>query len=120
MEQALARLENLVHERSRVIRERGDRLAARIDAFLATAGVSISDRPTAEAPTAITRIEPTSADTSDEHVPDRGIQARIEQTEQRIELALDRDDEFLTWLEEQFEAIPSEVRCPLEGSSSAA
>ena len=29
-------------------------------------------------------------------------------------------DEFLTWLEEGFEAIPPEVRCPLEGSSSAA
>jgi hypothetical protein len=115
VEQALARLENLVHEHSRAIRERGDRLAARMDALLAKSG---SDRPPAEAPTATTRIEPTSA--NDEPVPDHGIQARIEQTERRIAQAHDRDDEFLTWLEERFEAIPPEVQCPQEGSSSAA
>jgi len=117
--QALAELEHRVHERSRALRERGDRLAAQIEAFLATAGVPMRARPTAEAPTAPTRTEPSSPD-PDEHLPCPGIEAQLEQTEQRLEQAHHLDDEFLTWLEERFEAIPSKERCPLEGSSSAA
>jgi hypothetical protein len=109
--QALAELEHRVHERSRALRERSDRLAAQIEAFLATTGVSMRDRPTAPS---------TPADTADEHGLGGGIQAQIEQVEQRLQQAHNVDDEFLTWLEERFEAIPPEVRCPLEGSSSAA
>jgi len=114
---ALAELEHRVHERSRALRERGDRLAAQIEAFLATAGMSMRDRPTVEAPTAPTTTEPTSDEPDDEHIVDRSIEAQLEHTEQRLEQAHQLDDEFLTWLEERFEAIPLEVQCP---SSSAA
>ncbi len=123
--QELAGLEKWAQERSHAIRERGDRLAAQLDAFLVTTGLSAPHLPapdfedpadTADAIAAATRIQPAHFD-PDEQSPDEPVLALIERTKRRLERRYALDDQFLAWLEERFEAVQSSAQA---GASTAA
>jgi len=127
--QELTELEHWVHERSREARRRGDRFAARLDAFLAASRLAAPGTPapdfedpadTAEAIAAATRIQPTHFGDDDGQVQDRHIRTLVEQTKRRLERRYELDDQFLAWLEERFEAVQVAALRPPQGSSSPA
>jgi hypothetical protein len=123
--QELAGLEKWAQERSHAVRERGDRLAAQLEAFLAATGLSAPELPapdfadpadTADAIAAATPIQPTHFDPDEQNV-DSHVKALIERTKRRLERRYHLDDQFLAWLEERFETVQSAAQA---GASTAA
>lgn len=119
VELELAALESWVSERSGQVRQRGERLAERLGAFVAQGGLSIHGTPapafvdppdTAEAQAAATRIQPTHFDGDGDQAIDLHVKTLIDRTKQRLERRYDLDDQFLAWLEEQFEAVQAATK----------
>jgi hypothetical protein len=129
VEDELAALESWVNERSHNVRQRGDRLAEQLAAFLAHTGLRLQGAPapafvdppaTAEAQAAATPIQPTHFGTDTEQAIDAHVKNLIERTKRRLERRYDLDDQFLAWLEEAFEGVQAAASRERTAAASAA
>ena len=125
----LAALESWANECSQSVRQRGERLAEQLAAFLAQTGLRLQGAPapafvdppaTAEAQAAATPIQPTHFGTDTDQAVDAHVKGLIERTKRRLERRYDLDDQFLAWLEDAFESVQAAASRERTAAASAA
>lgn len=128
VEDELAALESWASECSQNVRQRGERLAEQLAAFLAVTGLRLQNAPapafvdppaTAEAQAAATPIQPTHFGTDTDQAVDAHVKSLIERTKRRLERRYDLDDQFLAWLEDAFEGVQAAASRERTAASAA-